>query len=69
MINLAVSDELDSEYVERITPLGMAVLGLKDGDEFKYFTKHGWVTGYVYDIQNVKENDENLNEERRFVKK
>lgn len=69
MINLAVSDELDSEYVERISPLGMAVLGLKNGDEFKYFTKRGWVTGYVYDIQNVKANDENLDEKRRYIKK
>jgi len=50
LINQAYSDELNDEYVERISALGMAVYGLKEGEEFTYKTKEGHISGVVYDI-------------------
>lgn len=34
MINQAVSDELDSEYIERISPLGSQIFGLRKDEKF-----------------------------------
>lgn len=36
MINQAVSDEIDTDYVERISPLGYQLFGLRVGDPFSY---------------------------------
>lgn len=55
MINVALSDELDSDYVERISSLGMAVFGLKEGEEFTLRVNGvGKISGYVYNIKNEK---------------
>lgn len=52
MINVALGDELDCDYVERISLLGTAIYGLREGDEFTYFAKGiGHVSGYVHDIE------------------
>ena len=56
IINHAVSSELDSDYVEVISPLGSAVMGLKDNDKFIFgFDKRIKAEGIVYDINNKKE--------------
>ena len=36
MINQAVSDEIDTDYVERISPLGQQIYGLRVGDPFTF---------------------------------
>ena len=36
MINQAVSDEVDTDYVERISPLGQQIYGLRAGDPFTF---------------------------------
>ena len=36
MINQAVSDEVDTDYVERISPLGQQIYGLRVGDPFTF---------------------------------
>ena len=57
MINVALGDELDSDYVERISRLGVAIYGLREGDTFSYnFKGVGNVSGYVHDIQTQKLN-------------
>lgn len=59
MINVALGDELDCDYIERISSLGSVVYGLRDGDEFTYFVKGiGNVSGYVHDIQTRKINED-----------
>lgn len=55
LINQAVGDELEDEYVERITPLGAVLYGLKEGEEFIYRKGSSLISGKVYDIQNKKE--------------
>lgn len=40
MINRAVSTELAAHYVERISPLGSAIYGLKEGDTFEVRRNH-----------------------------
>lgn len=55
MINRAVSTELDSEYVERISPLGSQVFGLKNNDEFIVRSGNTYYTGIVFDIDNHAE--------------
>ena len=53
MINQAVGDELADEYVERISPFGSQVYGLKEQEEFVIFTNgYQALTGIVYDIDN-----------------
>ena len=36
MINQAVTDEIDTDYVERISPLGNQIYGLRVGDPFTF---------------------------------
>lgn len=58
IINQAVSTELNTDYVEVISPLGQEIIGLRNNQtfEYNYFSKlenkvlHG--TGIVYDINN-----------------
>ena len=60
-INQAVGDELTDEYVERITPLGIVLYGLKEGDEFIYRRGSSYISGKVYDIQNKKDEPRIMN--------
>lgn len=56
LINSAVSDELSNEYVEKISPLGTKIFGLKNNEEFRIQTRDNtYVSGIVYDIDNSKE--------------
>lgn len=52
LIDKAVSDELENEYVEKISPLGLAVCNLKNQDEFIIRINQKYITGIVYDISN-----------------
>lgn len=57
MINRAVSDELDREYIERISPMGSKIYGLKEGERFTYRDgRNKIIFGTVYNIQNVISN-------------
>ena len=56
LINRAVSSELDSQYVERISPLGNALFGLHEGDSFsvpRQYKKN--LRGTVVSISSVRE--------------
>lgn len=50
MINFAVSDELENEYVERISTLGNSLYGLKKDDAFSFSEKGKRYTGIVTNI-------------------
>jgi len=54
LIGKAYSDELDDEYIEKISALGSSVFGLHNNDEFIYHTGPYFVAGKVYDIDNSK---------------
>lgn len=56
LIGKAYSDELDDEYIEKISALGTSIFGLHNNDEFVYHTGPYFITGKVYDIDNSKEN-------------
>ena len=51
VINHAVSYELNTDYVEAISPLGVKIMGLSNGEKFTYFNSEGIVT----DIDNTIE--------------
>lgn len=56
MIDQAISNEREDEYIERISPLGNAVFGLKNQEEFIVQTRDfHFVSGIVFDISNHKE--------------
>ena len=52
LINRAVTSELEEEYVERISPLGTKVFGLRIGDTFKVQKSNKIYTGLVVDVDN-----------------
>lgn len=52
LINWAVGDELNDEYIERMSTLGYAVYGLKEGEEFTIIKNGKLVSGMVYHIDN-----------------
>lgn len=53
VINHAVSTELTSDYIEAISPMGEAVIGLKNNQDFVYYSHLGELSsGIVYDINN-----------------
>ena len=58
IINQAVSTELNTDYVEAISPLGQEIIGLKNNQMFDYrylstLDNNTLVgTGVVYDINN-----------------
>lgn len=55
MINQAVGEELESDYIEKISLLGTNIFGLKEGEEFIARSSHGkYITGKVFDIDNEK---------------
>lgn len=56
LIGKAYSDELDDEYIEKISALGTSIFGLHNNDEFVYHKGSYYITGKVYDIDNSKEN-------------
>ena len=61
MINEAVSDEVESEYLERISPLGSKVYGLKVGDTFTIRENRKTYKGVVVSIEEQKTNAETIN--------
>lgn len=55
LINEAYSNELENEYIERISPLGNKIFGLKEGDSFEHTTfSHDIISAIVFDIDNTK---------------
>ena len=55
VIQKAVSYELETDYVEASSPLGVKIMGLTENEEFLCFTQSGkYYTGIVYDIDNRK---------------
>ena len=56
MVNRAVSTELASHYVERISPLGHAIYGLSKGDNFIVRKKHKpSIVGTIDEVYNKNE--------------
>ncbi len=55
MINYAVSDEFVSDYVEKISPMGCKIFGLKNNEEFIYRKGNQYFSGVVFDIDNSKD--------------
>ncbi len=56
LINRAVSTELDSDYVERISTLGNSIYGLKAGDKFTVRRNHKpSLKGIIISVTNYKE--------------
>ena len=60
MINEAVSDEIETEYLERISPLGNAVYGAKVGESFTFREKNKNYKGVVLRIDEQKTNTEDI---------
>ena len=57
-INAAVSTELESDYIERITPLGNAIFGLRENDTFTVIRKNKpRLKGIIKRIININENE------------
>lgn len=57
-INAAVSTELESNYVERITPLGNTIFGLRENDTFQVIRKNKpRLKGVVKRVVNINENE------------
>ena len=55
IINKAVSDELDGEYVERISSLGSAIFGCQKGEKFMYRLdnrRNRYIRGIVQEVHN-----------------
>lgn len=55
IINKAVSDELDGEYVERISALGSAIFGCQKGEKFMYRLdnrRNRYIRGIVQEVHN-----------------
>ena len=54
LINHAVSTELDTDYIELISSLGLAIFGLKAGDEFSYYVAGGNIRkGIISKVNNL----------------
>jgi transcription elongation GreA/GreB family factor len=60
MINHAVSDELDSDYIERISPLGMQIYGLRTGETFTFREGNKVYKGCVSKIETQKEDQDTI---------
>lgn len=53
VINQAMSTELNTDYIELISTLGLAISGKKNGNTFTYMDcDRKYVNGIVYDIDN-----------------
>jgi len=60
MINQAISDELDCDYIERISPLGYQLFGLRTGDSFSFREGNKTYKGCVSAVVQPKEEEEML---------
>ena len=58
-INRAVSNELEEEYVERISPLGSKIFGLKPNDTFSFQKGNKTYKGVVAKVSNSSYGEEN----------
>lgn len=56
LIEKAVSDELENDYIEKNSLFGLAVCGLKNQDEFIIHINQKPIAGVVYDISNRHDN-------------
>lgn len=52
VIQKAVSYELNSDYIEACSPLGIKIIGLTNNSEFICQTQKGYYSGIIYDIDN-----------------
>jgi len=59
MINEAVSSEVEGDYVEAISPIGVRLLGLQANSHFEYLNSNrgGKIAGIVYNIDNSNTNE------------
>ena len=54
LVNRAVSTEIEGEYVERISPLGEAIYGLRVGEQFSVKRSHKPnLKGVITQVENV----------------
>ncbi len=60
MINQAISEELDCDYIERISPLGYQLFGLRTGDSFTFREGNKVYKGCVSAVVQPKEEEEML---------
>ena len=68
VINQAMSTELNTDYIELISPLGLAIMNKKNGDTFTYRDcDRKYVNGMVYDIDN-NPNQLRVNDPKKYMK-
>ena len=60
MINQAVTDEVDTDYVERVSPLGQQIYGLKVGDPFTFRDGNKVYKGSVASVEIAQQPQETL---------
>ena len=60
MINQAVSDEVDTDYVERVSPLGQQIYGLRVGDPFTFRDGNKVYKGSVASVEIAQQPQETL---------
>lgn len=60
MINQAVSDEIDTDYVERVSPLGQQIYGLRVGDPFAFRDGNKVYKGSVASVEIAQQPQETL---------
>lgn len=61
MINQAFSNETDREFIERISPMGYQIFGLKEQETFHFYSsKFGNIEGIVFDIDNIKKSQKTI---------
>jgi len=58
MINQAVTKEIDSDYVERVSPLGQQIFGLRVGDPFTFRDGNKVYKGSVAAVMNPQQEQE-----------
>lgn len=58
MINQAVTEEIDSDYVERVSPLGQQIFGLRVGDPFTFRDGNKVYKGSVAAVMNPVQDQE-----------
>ena len=58
MINQAVTEEIDTDYVERVSPLGQQIFGLRVGDPFTFRDGNKVYKGSVAAVMNPTQEQE-----------
>lgn len=58
MINQAVTEEIDTDYVERVSPLGQQIFGLRVGDPFTFRDGNKVYKGSVAAVMNPAQEQE-----------